>query len=185
MQSRCLLVEQPAKITKKRSLCANALAGKLQCCMVNWLVGRTAVLFCQSNRILAKTFQLHSGLKVSDTTMTPSLQGLKHLRPKVVPFMTPKQRAARLSFARKAFRRDIVAWRNVRTDNSILRMHGKAGSQMVNRSHKGSSWQTKAQLRRSCVHGHDLPWRHHPQDCHWHPQAAQELCQSQDQTAPG
>jgi len=34
---------------------------------------------------LAKTIQQHSGLKASDTSMTPSLQGLKHLRPKMVP----------------------------------------------------------------------------------------------------
>ena len=45
--------------------------------------------------------------------------------------MDPKHRAARLSFARKAFRRHIVAWRNVRTDSSILRMHGKASWQLT------------------------------------------------------
>ncbi len=86
---------------------------------------------------IAAKVQQQTGLKVSASTVTRSLksQGLSHLRPKVVPMLTVKQKATRVSFAKKALR---ASWLRVMiTDSSIFRLDamGKPAS------HKRHSWQ--------------------------------------------
>ncbi len=81
---------------------------------------------CKTAAAIASEVQQQTGLKVTVSIMTRSLrqQGLRHLRPKIVPLMTLKQKATRVSFARKALRTETVAWRRTMiTDSSIFRMH--------------------------------------------------------------
>ena len=79
---------------------------------------------CKTASAIAARVQQQSGLHVSPSTMTRSLRksGLQHLRPKTVPILTAKHRAARLQFAKAAlrtsFRRVLI------TDSSIFRLHG-------------------------------------------------------------
>ena len=68
-------------------------------------------------------------MKVSVSTFQRALrkEGLKHLRPKVVPLLTAKQRQARIKFGTAAQRSDTVCWQDVMiTDSSIFRMHAMA-----------------------------------------------------------
>lgn len=100
---------------------------------------------------IASEVQQQTGLKVSISTLTRSLrqQGLKHLRPKVVPLMTAKQKAARLSFAKKALRRETVAWRRVMiTDSSIFRVHamGKPAGRWCTAATRGTAGRPKHSL---------------------------------------
>ena len=80
---------------------------------------------CRTSAAIAAEVQQQSGLKISTSTVRRFLrqQGLSHLRPRLVPILTAKHIAARLSFARKALRTEIVSWRRVMiTDSSIFRL---------------------------------------------------------------
>ena len=78
---------------------------------------------CKTASAIAARVQQQSGLDVSLSTMTRSLKdsGLRHLRPKSVPILTTKHKAARLQFAKAAlrstFRRLLI------TDSTIFRLH--------------------------------------------------------------
>ena len=81
---------------------------------------------CKSAAAIAAKVQQKFALKVSVSTVQRALrkEGLKHLRPKVVPLLTAKQRQARIKFGTAAQRSDTVCWRNIMiTDSSIFRMH--------------------------------------------------------------
>jgi len=65
-------------------------------------------------------------LKVSVSTVQCALrrEGLTHLKPKVVPMLTAKQRHIRTRFGTAAQRTDTVHWRDtMMIDSSIFRMH--------------------------------------------------------------
>ena len=70
--------------------------------------------------------QQKSVLEGSVSTVQRALrrEGLKHLRPKVVPILTAKPRHIRTRFGTVAQRTDTVCWRDTMiTDSSIFRMH--------------------------------------------------------------
>ena len=89
---------------------------------------------CRSAAAIAAKAQQKYALKVSVSTVQRALrrEGLKHLRPKVVPMLTTKQRQTRVRFGTAALRTNTVCWCNVIiTDSSIFRMPQS--------SHKGNS----------------------------------------------
>ncbi|DBA98143.1 TPA: hypothetical protein ACH3X1_014762 [Trebouxia sp. C0004] len=78
---------------------------------------------CKSAAALTARVQQKSVLKVSVSSALRR-EGLTHLRPKVVPMLTAKQRHTRTEFGTAAQRRDTVCWRDTMiTDSSIFRMH--------------------------------------------------------------
>jgi len=98
---------------------------------------------CKSAAAIATKVQQKAGIKVSISTVERALksQGLKHLRPKVVPMLTATQKATRVMFAKKCMRGELVCWRNVLiTDSSIFRMHpmGKPAGSWCTQATRGT-----------------------------------------------
>ena len=89
---------------------------------------------CKPAAAIAARVQQKSVLKVSVSTVQRALrrESLKHLRPKVVPMLTAKQRHTRTRFGTAAQRTDTVCWRDTMiTDSSIsgcISMGRPAGS---------------------------------------------------------
>ena len=80
---------------------------------------------CKTASTIAAELQQQSGLKISPRSVRRSLrkEGLSHLRPKIVPILTPKHKVTRLSFAKKALRSEQVSWRRVMIrDSNIFRL---------------------------------------------------------------
>ncbi len=105
---------------------------------------------CKTAAAIATEVQRQTRQKVSVSTMTRSLrqQGLRHLRPKIVPCITPKQKATRFSFASKALRTETVAWRVMITDSNIFRMHamGKPAGRWCTAATRGTGGRPKHSL---------------------------------------
>ena len=81
---------------------------------------------CKSAAAITGKVQQKSVLKVSVSTVQHALrrEGLKPLRPKVVPMLTAKQRHTRTRFGTAAQRTDAVSKSDTMiTDSSIFRMH--------------------------------------------------------------
>ena len=81
---------------------------------------------CKSVAAITAKVQQKSVPKVSVSTVQRALrrEGLKHLRPKVVPMLTAKQGDTRTRFGTVAQETDTVCWRDTMiTDSSIFRMH--------------------------------------------------------------
>ena len=98
---------------------------------------------CKSAAAIAAKVLQKSGIQVSVSTIQRTLkrQGLKHLRPKVVPMLTSKQKATRVQFGSKAKRRQFVCWRSTMiTDSSIFRMHpmGKPAGSWCTQATRGT-----------------------------------------------
>ena len=89
---------------------------------------------CKSTAATAAKVEQKFALKVSVSTVQRALrkEGLKHLRPKVVPLLTAKQKQARIKIGTAAQRSNTVCWRNIMiTHSSIFGMHAmgkRAGS---------------------------------------------------------
>ena len=97
-------------------------------------------------------------MKVSVRTVQRALrrEGLKHLRPKVVPMLTAKQRHTRTRFGTAAQRTDTVCWRDTMiTDSSIFRMHpmGKPAGSWCTQATRGTVGRPKHSLGVHCYMG--------------------------------
>ena len=113
---------------------------------------------CKSAAAIAAKVQQKYALKVSVSTVQRALrrEGLKHLRPKVVPMLTAKQRQTRVRFGSAAQRTDTVCWRNVMiTDSSIFRMHamGKPAGSWCTQATRGTVGRPKHSLGVHCYMG--------------------------------
>ena len=98
---------------------------------------------CKSAAAITARVQQKSVLKVSVSTVQRALrrEGLKHLRPKVVPMLTAKQRHTRTRFGTAAQRTDTVCWLDTMiTDSSIFRMHpmGKPAGSWCTQATRGT-----------------------------------------------
>jgi len=82
----------------------------------------TQDLDCKTASAIAVRAQQQSGVKMSLSTTTRYLrkQGLQHLRPRIVPILTAKHKAARLAFAKAALRSSFQ--RALITDSKIFRL---------------------------------------------------------------
>ena len=99
---------------------------KLDTAAVQHVLAAAKQKHCKSAASIAAKVQQQSSMSVSVSTVQRVLkrEGLKHLRPKVVPMLTATQKAARVRFATRAKRTDTVCWRNTMiTDSSIFRLH--------------------------------------------------------------
>ena len=99
---------------------------KLDTAAVQHVLAAAKQKHCKSAASIAAKLQQQSSILVSVSTVQRVLkrEGLKHLRPKIVPMLTAKQKDARVRFATRAKRTDTVCWRNVMiTDSSIFRLH--------------------------------------------------------------
>jgi len=113
---------------------------------------------CKSAAAIAARVQQKSVLKVSVSTVQRALrrEGLKHLRPKVVPMLTAKQRHTRIKFGTAAQRTDTVCWRDTMiTDSSIFRMHpmGKPAGSWCTQATRGTVGRPKHSLGVHCYMG--------------------------------
>ncbi len=82
----------------------------------------TQDLDCKTAGAIAVRVEQQSGVKTSHSTTTRYLrkQGLQHLRPRTVPILTAKHKAARLAFAKAALRSTFQ--RALVTDSKIFRL---------------------------------------------------------------
>jgi transposase len=82
----------------------------------------TQDLDCKTAGAIAVRVEQQSGVKMSHSTTTRYLrkQGLQHLRPRTVPILTAKHKAARLAFAKAALRSTFQ--RALVTDSKIFRL---------------------------------------------------------------
>ena len=99
----------------------------------------------------AAKVQQKSVSKVSVSTVQRALrrEGLKHLRPKIVPILTAKQRDTRTTIGTVAQRTDTVCWLDTMiTDSSIFRMHpmGKPAGSWCTQATRGTVGRPKHNL---------------------------------------
>ena len=129
----------------------------------------TQDLDCRTAGAVAVRAQLQSGVKMSFSTTTRYFrnQGLQHLRPRTVPILTAKHRAARLAFAKAAVRSTFQ--RALITDSRIVWLAPMA--------RPAGRWCTSATrgtvanhitVRCICLYGHVLQRRHHLEVCDEH-----------------
>ena len=83
---------------------------------------------CKSAAAIAARTQQVSGKLFSHTTVRRVLKanGLKHMRPRLIPLMTAKHKADRVAFAKKCSRRELASYRQVLiTDSKYFLVHPK------------------------------------------------------------
>ncbi|DBA77870.1 TPA: hypothetical protein ACH3X1_009224 [Trebouxia sp. C0004] len=113
---------------------------------------------CKCAAAIAARVQQKYILKVSVSTVQHTLRraGLKHLRPKVVPMLTAKQKHTGIKFGTAAQRTDTVCWRDTMiTDSSIFRMHptGKPAGSWRTQATRGTVQRPKHSLIVHCYMG--------------------------------
>ena len=83
---------------------------------------------CKGAAAIAARTQQVSGKLFSPSTVKRVLKanGLKHMRPRLIPLMTAKHKADRVAFAKKCMRRELVSYRQVLiTDSKYFLVHPK------------------------------------------------------------
>ena len=83
---------------------------------------------CRTAASIAVKTQQNLGKQLSDSTVRSILRrnGFTHKHPKVIPFLTAKQKLNRVKFAKAALRRESVSWRRVMvTDSKYFLLQAK------------------------------------------------------------
>ena len=98
---------------------------------------------CKSSADIAAYVLQHFGLKISRWTVQRLLRksGLTFLSPKIVPILSAANKQKRLAFAKKALRREHVAWRRVMvTDSKYFQLYakGRSGGRWCTQSTRGT-----------------------------------------------
>ena len=103
---------------------------------------------CKTSAAIAKQVRDSTGIKLAARTIRSLLRknGLRHLRPKVVPILRAAQKQRRLKFAKQALRTELVSWRRVMiTDSCIFRLgpRGRPAGHWCTQATRGSIGKAK------------------------------------------